>query len=106
MFMPKKPISVTLEESNLLWLQGRAASTKRRSLSEALDAVLSAARAGGAGGDTVRSVAGTVDISEDDPDLLMADAAVTAAYTQALSRPFVARETAPAYKSPKGKRRG
>lgn len=106
MFMPKKPLSVTLDEGNLLWLHGRAASTKRRSLSEALDALITAARAGGAGADVVRSVSGTVDIAQDDPDLLLADGYVNAAFTSSLDRPFMVREQAPDYAPKKGKSRG
>jgi len=97
MFMPKKPLSVTLDEGNLLWLQGRAASTKRRSLSEALDSLITAARAGGLGADAVRSVAGTVDIAGDDPDLQFADAYMTTAFTASLDRTFIAREQAPTW---------
>lgn len=96
MFMPKRPLSVTLDEDNLVWLQGRAASTKRRSLSEALDALITAARAGGAGADAVRSVAGTIDIAGDDPNLEHADSYVNAFVTGSLSRPFLVRETGPA----------
>jgi hypothetical protein len=106
MFMPKKPLSVTLDEGNLLWLHGRAASTKRRSLSEALDALITAARAGGVGADAVRSVAGTVDIAEDDPDLLLADNYMNAAFAASVDGPFIAREQAPAYPAKKGKPRG
>jgi hypothetical protein len=75
MFMPKKPLSVTLDEANILWLRGRARSGKERSLSEALDGVVTSARQSGYGGD-VRSVVGTVDISPDDPDLRTADVAI------------------------------
>jgi exosome complex RNA-binding protein Rrp42 (RNase PH superfamily) len=106
MFMPKQPLSVTLDEQNVLWLKGRAASTKRRSLSEALDALITAARAGGAGADAVRSVAGTVDIADDDPDLRLADSYVNAVVTSSIERPFIAREQAPDYGPQKGKRRG
>lgn len=106
MFMPKKPLSVTLDEGNLLWLHGRAASTKRRSLSEALDALITAARSGGVGADATRSVSGTVDIADDDPDLLTADLHLHAAFTSSLDRPFIAREQAPEYDAKKGKRRG
>lgn len=104
--MPKKPLSVTLDEGNLLWLHGRAATTKRRSLSEALDALITAARAGGSGADAVRSVAGTVDIAQDDSDLLLADEYINATFTNSLERPFVAREQAPEYAPKKDKRRG
>lgn len=96
MFMPKKPISVTLDEANLIWLKGRAASTKRRSLSEALDAVITAARTGGHGADAARSVAGSIDIADDDPNLDRADDYVAALVAGSLGRPFIARETPPA----------
>jgi hypothetical protein len=99
MFMPKKPLSVTLDESNLLWLKGRAAATKRRSLSEALDELITAARAGGHGAIAARSVVGTIDIAPGDPRLETADAYLQETFATSLRRPFVARETSPAYPS-------
>jgi hypothetical protein len=75
MFMPKKPLSVTLEEGNILWLRGRARSGKERSLSEALDTLITAARQSGYGAE-IRSAVGTIDVSPEDPDLLKADAAI------------------------------
>lgn len=95
MFMAKEPVSVTLQRENLLWLRGRAASAKRRSLSDALDRVVTAARLGGRSGD-VRSVVGTVDIGAADVDLDGADAALYTYVHASLSRPFIARETGPA----------
>lgn len=95
--MPKKPLSVTLEENNLLWLKGRAAATKRRSLSEALDALITAARTGGEGATAARSVVGTIDIAPGDPTLAGAGAALQDLFAASLQRPFVARETSPAY---------
>ena len=92
MFMPKTPLSVTLDEANLLWLKGRAAGRKKRSLSDALDEILTEARRGGHGGDTPRSVVGTVDISADDPDLEWADAAIGSLFADSLSRPVLARQ--------------
>ena len=73
MFMPKLPLSVTLEEGNITWLRGRALSGKRRSLSETLDAVVTAARLGGSPAEA-RSVVGTIDIAEHDASLDTADA--------------------------------
>jgi hypothetical protein len=99
MFMPKKPLSVTLEESNLLWLKGRAAAMKRRSLSEALDELITSARAGGHGAVTARSVVGTIDIAPSDPKLETADAYLQEAFATSLRRPFLARETSPQYSS-------
>ena len=90
--MPKKPVSVTLESDNLLWLRGRTASGKHRSLSEALDDVVTAARLGALPGES-RSVAGTVDIAGDDPGLDRADVYVRALYDASVSRPFLLKET-------------
>lgn len=99
MFMPKKPLSVTLEEGNLLWLRGRAAATKRRSLSEALDELITSARTGGHGADTARSVVGTIDIAPGDPALETADAYLQETFAASLQRPFLARETPVAYQA-------
>ena len=105
MFMPKRPLSVTLEDDNVLWLRGRAASTKRRSLSDALDRVVTAARLGGQPGER-RSVVGTVDIAAADPSLDRADAAVRALYDVSVSRPSLVREPAPSYGKRTRKRHG
>lgn len=105
MFMPKIPLSVTLEENNLLWLKGRAAATKRRSLSEALDEVITSARTGGHGATAARSVVGTIDIAPEDPALAGADAFVQSMFAASLQRPFLARETAPEYSAPRRTRK-
>ena len=86
MFMPKKPLSVTLEEENILWLRGQALGGKQRSVSEALDVVVTAARQNRFGA-TTRSVVGTVDIAGNDPELLGADAAVRSLVDASLGRP-------------------
>jgi hypothetical protein len=96
MFMPKKPVSVTLEEDNLVWLRGRAASAKRRSLSEALDDVVTAARRGGHAGDA-RSVVGTVDIATHDPELGLADDVLRDLFGASISRPFLVRDAPPPF---------
>ncbi len=95
MFMPKTPLSVTLDEANLLWLKGRAAARKKRSLSDALDEILSAARQGGRGADAPRSVVGTIDLADDDPGLERADAAVRAMFDESMARPVLVRERPP-----------
>jgi hypothetical protein len=59
MFMSKEPASVTLGRANLVWLRGRAARTKRRSLSDTLDAIVTAARLGGHATGAIRSVVST-----------------------------------------------
>lgn len=86
MFMPKQPLSVTLEEENILWLRGQALGGRHRSVSEALDVVVTAARRSRFGA-TPRSVVGTVDITGDDPGLLGADAVVRSLVDASLGRP-------------------
>lgn len=95
--MPKTPLSVTLDDANLLWLKGRTTSRKKRSLSETLDEILTEARTGGVGADAARSVVGTIDIADDDPDLVSADAAIGALFDTSLGRPFLVREAPAAY---------
>jgi hypothetical protein len=93
MFMPKRPISVTLDVDNLLWLKGQTASGKRRSLSDTIDAVLTAARTGAHGGTTSRSVVGTVDIAAEDPALDRADAYVRRELEASLARGLIVHES-------------
>lgn len=97
---------MTLDADNLTWLKGRALGGKHRSLSEALDDVVRAARLGGGAGD-VRSVVGTIDIAASDPDLNSADEEVAQLYQASLGRPVIAREPAATYGSArKGSKRG
>jgi hypothetical protein len=109
--MPKRAVSVTLEQDNLLWLQSRATALKRRSLSDALDAVVTDARlAGRVSLESIRSVAGTVDISPADPALEGADDAVRAVFEASLARPMLVRDERASYgrrkSSSAGHRRG
>jgi hypothetical protein len=109
MFMPKKGVSVTLDGTNLLWLKSRTVATKARSLSETLDSLVTAARTGGTMPAVAsRSVAGTVDIADDDPNLDRADAYVRQLVDASLSKPMVARESPPPCRAGKsrGPRRG
>jgi hypothetical protein len=109
MFMPKRGISVTLDDTNLLWLKSRTMASKARSLSETLDSLVTAARTGGTTpAAAMRSVAGTVDIAGDDPNLDRADAYVRQLVDASLLKPVVAREPAPPYRTrkPRGPRRG
>jgi hypothetical protein len=107
MFMPKTPISVTLDEENLLWLRARARTGKARSVSEALDLVLTAARQSGYGVD-MRSIAGTVDIASTDPALLTADAELQALFddwrTRASTMPGATRGASPSSRRRKAAR--
>lgn len=106
MFMAKQPVSVTLERDNLLWLRGRATSRKRKSLSDALDEILTTARMGGMAADAARSVVGTIDIAADDPDLEAADEHVRGQFAASLARPLLVRETASGPGGRKKARRG
>lgn len=85
--MPKKPVSLTLEEANLLWLKGRARAVAGGSVSEAVDQIVAQARAGhlGATG-PVRSVVGTIDLP--DPDLTDADGALRSLVEASIGRPM------------------
>lgn len=92
--MPKAPVSVTLDTDNLLWLRARVAQRRRRSLSDALDEVITAARAGESRLTPTRSVVGSVTIRADDPGLSKADAYIRAQFAASLERPLVVREAA------------
>jgi hypothetical protein len=81
-------------------LKGQTASGKRRSLSDTLDALVTAARTGAHGGTTSRSVVGTVDIAADDPGLDEADAYVRSAIEDSLARGLVVHESRATYTAP------
>src|ERR1044071_10205531 len=102
--MPKLPISVTLDAENLLWLRARTTGTKRRSLSDLLDEIVTAARVA-AHGDSIRSVVGTVDLPADDPDLTRAKASIRAEFEASLSRPILIHEDRSAYGAVPGSKR-
>ena len=91
--MSKKPISLTIEETNLLWLKGRARVVAGGSVSEAVDQLVAEARAGRLGGaEPSRSVVGTIDLAQD-PLLTDADAAIRALFAGSLARAIVGPET-------------
>ena len=107
MLMPKRGISVTLRDENLLWLKSRTVATKGRSLSETLDELVTAARTSGdVPAAAVRSVVGTVDIAADDPNLERADDHIRDIVTGSLARPFLVREEPPADATPRSKKAG
>lgn len=83
---------MTLERDNLVWLRGVAARGKRKSLSDALDDILTTARLTGAADGSVRSVVGTVDIAPDDRDLTGADKYIQTLFATSISKPLAARE--------------
>ena len=76
--MTRRAISVTLETDNVMWLKGRAGA-EGESVSELLDQLVTSARSGNRAGPG-RSVIGTIDIDDSDPNLERADAAVRAAF--------------------------
>lgn len=104
----RKAISITLSQDNLLWLRGQAAQSRKGSVSDLLDRIVREARTSGwADGASVRSVAGTIDIADDDPDLMMADAYIRAVFTESGRRPLLVREkSASARRSRKAAARG
>lgn len=92
--MPRRAVSVTLDEGNLTWLRGRARVEAEGNLSELLDRLVTKARTGTDAPQSIRSVVGTVQIPIDDPDLSRARAAVRALFEASLSRPIHIREAA------------
>ena len=91
--MPKLPLSVTLDQENLLWLRTQMATARRRSLSETLDQLVTDARRGGRVAEgTMRSVMGTIDISDADPELLEADIYVREQFSRSARPRFATRK--------------
>ncbi len=103
--MAKRPISLTIEETNLLWLQGRARVVAGGSISGAVDQLVAEARAGRLGGaGPGRSVVGTIDLAQD-PLLTDADAAIRAVFAGSLARSIVAADTRGPHTSSTGSRK-
>jgi hypothetical protein len=96
--MPKKAVSVTLDEANVMWLKGRA-RLSGGNVSDALDRMITQARTGGRTSGAWTSVVGTIDLG-DDPDLLRADEAVRGWFAESLERPFEAHEDRPGVRPP------
>jgi hypothetical protein len=91
----RKAISITLSQDNLLWLKGQAAQSSRKSVSELLDQIVTDARsAGWADSASLRSVVGTIDLTDDDPGLEAADAYVRALFSASARQPMLGRERA------------
>ena len=89
----RKAISVTLDVDNLHWLRGQAAATSRGSISEIVDRVVSEARLGGrAEPAAVRTVAGTIDLPEEDSSLEEADKYIRSLFSTSLRAPLLVRE--------------
>ena len=102
----RKAISITLSEDNLLWLRGQAARTLKGSVSEVLDSIVRNARSsGGAAPESVKSVAGTIDLPDDDPNLEHADSYIRSVFSASARQPTLVREKArKKYAAPKARR--
>jgi hypothetical protein len=91
----RKAISITLGEENLLWLKGQAARTARGSVSDVLDRIVGEARLSGRiDPSAIRSVVGTVDLPDDDPNLEAADAYIRSLFAASAQQPLLVRERA------------
>jgi hypothetical protein len=94
----RKPVSVTLDQDNIIWLKGRAIATARGSLSEVLDRIVTAARLEGrTEPEAIQSVVGMIELPEDDPDLEKAHAEMVALFEESAQRTHavLVRERAP-----------
>jgi pilus assembly protein TadC len=90
----KRAVSVTLHPDNLLWLKTRVKTIGGRSLSDALDQIITQARAGaGASAAAVRSVAGNARIPRSDAALAEAGAQVRALFRRSARRKKAASAT-------------
>jgi hypothetical protein len=97
----RKAISVTLKEGNLLWLRAQAARSGRGSVSEVLDGIVSEARLSGrVEPAAMRTVAGTIDLPDDDPGLETADAYIRSLFAASARQPMVVRERPAGKKKP------
>jgi len=91
----KSAISITLHRDNLLWLKGQAAARTSGNVSELVNTLIREARtAGRAHPDAIRSVAGTIDLP-DEETLAEAGRQVRALFERSVSRPMLVRETPP-----------
>ncbi len=83
--MSSKTVAVDLESENLIWLQARATASGARNLSKTLNEVLAKVRTGGV---TIapRSVRGTIQLPESDPDLSDGQEKVRELFRRSLQR--------------------
>jgi hypothetical protein len=102
--MPKKAVSLTLDEGNLVWLKARGHG--RGNLSAAVDDLITAAREGQLGAPAaVRSVVGTVDLAADDPALERTDEAIRDLFAASLARPHRVSEAHAPYEPARPRKR-
>jgi len=101
----KKPVSVTLDAANILWLKGQAAATPGGTVSAVINHILTDARLAGRTAAPHRSIIGSIDLPEGDADLERADAYVGSLFTASLRRPMLVTEERARSKG-RGHRRG
>ena len=82
--MPKKAISVTLSQDNLLWLRAQAVAGGKKSVSETLDQILEQARTGASVKVASRSVRGLIRVAPSDQELREADREIRAQFRRSL----------------------
>lgn len=103
----KKAVSFTLDPRNVLWLRAQAAAAPGQTASGILDKLLSEARlAGRVDPAAVRSVAGTIDLPDSDPDLVEADTYIRTLFERSRRRPRLVKESGGAYRARARRRRG
>lgn len=89
-------MSVTLDQDNVLWLKAQAAGSAKGTVSDVLDRLVTHVRAEGRSEPgAIRSVAGTIDLPEDDPDLAQADTYVRTMLDRSLRRPMLVKARPP-----------
>ncbi len=94
-------MSVTLDGDNVLWLRAQAGASDKGTVSDVLDRLVTRARAEGQPRTrAIRSIAGTIDLPDDD-GLDAADGYVRGLFDRSLARPVLARERSP---KPRGTR--
>lgn len=100
----KKAVSFTLDPENLLWLKGQAMARSGNVSAVVDDLIREARNAGMTRPGTIRSIAGTIDLPDDDPDLTLADEYIRTLFEQSRRRPVQVKERSGQYRA--GKRRG
>ena len=85
--MSKQAVSVTLQPDNVLWLKTRVKAAGGRSLSEALDEIITKVRAGsGAAAEMIRSVVGNARIPRSEQALSEADEELSGLFRKSVRR--------------------
>jgi hypothetical protein len=85
--MSSKTVSFDLDSANFLWLQARATASGRRNLSRVLNEILDQLRAAGQGQEVaVRSIRGTIELPDSDPDLEKAKETVGELFRRSIER--------------------